>query len=475
MRICMILEGCYPYVRGGVSAWMHGYIQAMPQHDFVLWVIGAESKNKGLFKYELPANVVEVHEVFLDDALNMPMEKFQHTKFSSEEIDSHKKLFACENPDWWVLFRMYNVKKTSIFSFLMSEEFLKFMITLCKEKYPYVSFAELFHTLRSMILPSLYLMRQEIPEADIYHATSTGYGGLLGVMASCIKKRPFIVTEHGIYTREREEELLRAKWVKPYFKHHWINLFYMLANCAYDNAQNVTSLFHRAKEIQEELGCDPIKQRVIGNGIHYKPFSNIPDKIPDGFIDIAAIVRIHPIKDIKTMIYAFFEVKSRVPNVRLHILGDTDDEEYRDECVDLVQKLGVKDLMFVGNTNVVKYLEKIDFTILTSISEGQPLSVLESMAAKRPCITTDVGCCRELIEGIEIDKLGRAGVCVPPMHSQAIANAIELLCKREDLRFEMGEIGRQRVLNNYLHSMMIENYTNNYKEVLEQWQALDLN
>ena len=51
--------------------------------------------------------------------------------------------------------------------------------------------------------------------------------------------------------------------------------------------------------------------------------------------------------------------------------------------------------------DIVKYMEKLDFTILTSISEGQPLSVLESFAARRPCVTTDVGCCRELLEGKE--------------------------------------------------------------------------
>ena len=67
----MILEGCYPYVRGGVSSWMHEYIQGMPEHEFVLWVIGAKAEDKGKFKYELPRNVAEIHEVFLDDALRL--------------------------------------------------------------------------------------------------------------------------------------------------------------------------------------------------------------------------------------------------------------------------------------------------------------------------------------------------------------------------------------------------------------------
>ena len=62
MRICLVLEGCYPYVHGGVSTWMHGYIQAMPEHEFVLWVIGAHAADRGKFVYELPSNVVEVRE-----------------------------------------------------------------------------------------------------------------------------------------------------------------------------------------------------------------------------------------------------------------------------------------------------------------------------------------------------------------------------------------------------------------------------
>lgn len=47
MRICLILEGCYPYVHGGVSTWMHQYIKEMKEHEFVLWVIGAHAEDKG--------------------------------------------------------------------------------------------------------------------------------------------------------------------------------------------------------------------------------------------------------------------------------------------------------------------------------------------------------------------------------------------------------------------------------------------
>lgn len=211
------------------------------------------------------------------------------------------------------------------------------------------------------------------------------------------------------------------------------------------------------------------------NGIRCEKFVSIPLKPEDGYVDIGAVVRIAPIKDIKTLIYAFLELKTRVPQARLHVLGDTDDEEYRRECVDLIAQLAVKDLYLVGNTNVPEYLRKLDFTVLSSISEGQPLAVLESLAARRPCVTTDVGCCRDLLEGTNYDALGRAGLCEPPMHPQALANAMELLCVRRDLRLEMGEVGQKRVLAQFLHADMIRRYQENYREVMDEWQALALN
>lgn len=84
--------------------------------------------------------------------------------------------------------------------------------------YPYTPFADAFHTMRSMLLPVLYLMGSEVPKADVYHAICTGYGGLLACLGGHVYKKKVLLTEHGIYTREREEEIIRAKWVQPAFK-----------------------------------------------------------------------------------------------------------------------------------------------------------------------------------------------------------------------------------------------------------------
>lgn len=68
-----------------------------------------------------------------------------------------------------------------------------------------------------------------------------------------------LLTEHGIYTREREEEIIRADWVVPSFKDRWIRFFYLLSEEIYRRAFRVTSLFHNARKTQVDMGCDADK------------------------------------------------------------------------------------------------------------------------------------------------------------------------------------------------------------------------
>lgn len=469
MRICLVLEGSYPYVHGGVSTWIHQYITNMKEHEFVLWVIGAEARDRGRFVYELPENVVQVQELFLDDALKIKEKKEKWTELGDREAEALRRLMDCGRPEWEVLFELFQKKKLNPMTVLKSETFLKILTDICLEQYPYATFADTFHTVRSMLLPVLYLMGGTIPEAEVYHAISTGYGGLLASMGSWRYERPLLLTEHGIYTREREEEIIRCQWAKPPYKKQWIRFFYMLSDLIYSRAIRVTSLFTNAMQIQMDIGCRMEQCRVIENGVAYERFARIPLKEEDGWVDIGAVVRLAPIKDIKTMIYAFYELSARVPNVRLHILGGVDDEEYAQECYDIVEQTEMKNILFTGRVNIVEYMEKLDFTILTSISEGQPLSVLESFAAGRPCVTTDVGCCRELLEGNEEDTLGLAGYCVPPMYRKGLADAMEKMCQSRSRRIRMGEVGKERVSRYYRDGKMMEKYRQLYQEIEETY------
>ena len=451
---------------------MHQYINEMPEHEFVLWVIGAKAEDRDRFVYQLPANVVEVQQVFLDDALRVRSSGLFGYRFGEAEKEAHRKLINSDRPDWNLLFELYQVKKINPISYLKSESFLQTLTETCQRDFPFIAFSDAFHSTRSRLLPVLYLMGTRIPKADCYHTICTGYGGLLAAMGAHIHKKPLLLTEHGIYTREREEEIIRAKWVARAFKPHWISFFYMLSHLVYSRAFRVTALFTRAMQTQIDMGCAPEKCRVIENGISYERFCKIPLKEDDGIVDIGAVVRMAPIKDIKTMIYAFFELSCRRDDVRLHIMGGVDDQEYADECYALVKQLNLEDkIIFTGRVDVIAYFEKLDFTLLTSISEGQPLSVLESFAARRPCVTTDVGCCNELLEGKPGDSLGKAGFYVPPMQRSKLADAMERLCESRELRLRMGEIGQRRVYEYYRYSIMLTKYRDLYKEVETQWQA----
>lgn len=467
MRICLILEGCYPYVNGGVSSWMHQYIKEMTEHEFVLVTLGASSKDRGKFKYQLAENVVEIKEIFLDEVDDLDEVQMELTRnLSDREKEALKKLIACKSPDWDVLFDLFHGGRLHPLAFLQSQVFLDLLTGIVEESHRHQAFAEFFHSTRSMLLPVFYLMSQDMPQADIYHSIATGYAGLLASLGSYLCQKPLLLTEHGIYTREREEEILRSDWVLPTMKKHWVQFFYMMSNLIYDRADRVTSLYTEAKFIQEEVGCNLEKCQVISNGIHYDSFAKIPLKKEDGWIDIGAVVRIAPIKDIKTMLYVFFELSQRMPKIRMHILGAVDDEAYNRECLQLMKRLNIKNVVFTGQVDVISYMEKLDFTILTSISEAQPLSVIESMAARRPCVTTDVGCCRELLEGGKDDLLGSAGYCVPPTYRVGLTHAMEKMCSSRQLREKMGEIGQKRAKTYYKYEKMIEQYRNLYLEVV---------
>ncbi|MBP2623650.1 GT4 family glycosyltransferase PelF [Streptococcus oricebi] len=471
MKICLVLEGSYPYVHGGVSTWAHQYITEMKEHEFVIWAIGAKKKKQGEFVYDLPSNVIDVHEVFLDD-LSAPEKTANAQKPITEvEYEALYQLVSGGRPEWAIIFQLFQTGKLTPDSFLESEEFFAIIKRMCSERYALTPLADVFHTMRSMLFPLLCLLCKQAPEADVYHAISTGYGGVLATLGSYVHQKPLLLTEHGIYTREREEELIRSDWVLPSMKQQWIEFFYVLSDAIYSRADRITSLFTKAREIQIDIGCEPYKCQVISNGIDFDGFSKIPLKKADGWVDIGAIIRMAPIKDVKTLIYAFYEVSSRLPKVRLHIMGGIDDQEYADECFSLAKKLQLDNLIFTGRVDIKAYMEKLDFTILTSISEGQPLSVLESMAAGRPCVTTDVGCCKELLEGRADDELGLAGYCVPPTYRKGLAEAMIDMCQQDQIRTQMGVVAKERVKLNYQYPQMIQQYRQLYKEYDPQWQV----
>jgi len=468
MRICFFSEGSYPHVPGGVSSWMNTMIRSFPEHEFIVYAVGAEKKMRGQYAYEIPENLIEIHEIFLDELQFVDQRKRRRNfHVSQAQHDEIVRLIRGETFDWDIVFSFFEYfKQNDVGEFFLSRTFFNIIKEVYIEDFPFTPFTEFVWTMRSMYLPLFFLLSNKFPEADIYHSVSGGYGGILASYASFLNKKPFILSEHGIYTREREEEIIRADWVKDYYKDIWIKYFYNFSRCAYNHATKVTSLFSTNQELQIGLGCPEHKISIIPNGVVLDRFTEVVDERREGEVNIGAIVRVVPIKDIKTLLQAYKIVKREVPKASLYIMGPIEEsEEYYEECLQMAKYLELEDVYFTGRVDVIDYLKFMDFMVLTSISEGQPLAVMEGMAAKKAHVTTNVGACKELLFGIQ-DHCGPAGIVEYVMDHVGLANSMIHLAKNPKLAEEMGKNGFNRIKKYYQKHDFIEQYRALYLEVV---------
>ena len=150
-----------------------------------------------------------------------------------------------------------------------------------KIQYPNIVFSDFLWTLRSIYLPLFFVMKTEVPYADLYHCVATGYAGVLGCMAKHFHGSGLLISEHGIYTREREEELIKATWVEGIYKNIWIEQFKKMSRLAYQRADLVTCLYDHARSLQIELGCPREKIRITPNGINTQRLADLAGKSED--------------------------------------------------------------------------------------------------------------------------------------------------------------------------------------------------
>jgi polysaccharide biosynthesis protein PelF len=481
MRICIIAEGSYPYVAGGVSGWIQMLLERFTEHEFVIWSIATSRAEMSELKYTLPENVKAIKTIYLNDIkfhtqhANLRLTKAEHEALKSLVMEE-----AHQDIQWEPVLELIKNRKSQLVDVLMSHDFYGIAVELYTKEYSRTIFNDFLWNLRSMYFPLLSTLVDDIPQADIYHSASTGYAGLLGSVASYIHAKPLIVTEHGIYTREREEEIIKSDWVVGDFKKNWIRFFYRLSSIAYQQATHVIALFETNRALQIEMGCPEAKTSIIPNGVdvtHYSshlyeedPKAGISFKrAKPSMIRIGATVRIVPIKDIKTMILAFDAALAKVGNLELVILGPTEeDPAYYQEVLSLIKELHLKNVSILGRVNVKQYLPTFDLMVLTSISEGQPLAVLEGMAAGIPQICTNVGGCKELLYGMSDDQLGHCGIIVPVMDIDAIASAIEVLATDQTLRQHMGQVGHLRVTETYQKKDFLNHYAALYASTFGQ-------
>jgi glycosyltransferase involved in cell wall biosynthesis len=162
-------------------------------------------------------------------------------------------------------------------------------------------------------------------------------------------------------------------------------------------------------------------------------------------------------------------LRQRVPDVVAILIGPEDeDTEYAAGCRSLVAQLGIESsVRFLGRVPDVKeYLRQADVIALTSISEAQPIALLEAAATGLPAVTTDVGSCREIIEGFDDDPVrGRGGYVVEACNPQGIANALGDILLDQELRLEMGQVMQRRIGHLYDKERIRRIYEDLYLEL----------
>lgn len=235
MRVCIVAEGCYPFVVGGVSSWIHSMIRLFPNTEFVILAIAANRSLRGKYAYELPENVSEVYELYLQD-VDWSKKHRRRQRLKKEQYRALRSLILDQDVQWNVLFDLFQKNDVSLNDILMGEDFLHAVTDCYNLKYSQLVFSDFLWTMRSIYLPLFIIFQMELPKADLYHCVATGYAGVLGSMAKHIYGSRLLVSEHGIYTREREEELIKAKWVNGIYKNIWIDQFRKMSKLAYRKA-----------------------------------------------------------------------------------------------------------------------------------------------------------------------------------------------------------------------------------------------
>ncbi len=494
--ITLLLEGTYPFVRGGVSGWVHQLIEGLPQYTFALIFLGSRKKDYDEPKYILPDNVVHLECHYLWDLFSLSEPKA--CKGNNEYILKSRKLHdwfrnPCSNFDEAEV-RKLLVSLGQLSGFTMEEFFYSVAtwqhICECYDEYDADnSFIDYIWAIKAMHAPLFRLAsiaHQFTYRTGTFHTLSTGFAGFLGVLLHYITTRPLILTEHGIYTKERKIDL-QSLFIK---EHHdllsdaqymgmqyqeilWVRYFESLGRLIYKASNPIISLYEKNRERQITDGADHNRTKVIPNGMEIERFLPIraqrPEETP---LVIGLIGRIVPIKDIKTFIRAMPTILSQLPGAEGWLIGpDDEDKEYAQECRDLVLELALEEnVHFLGFQKISDVLPRLGVLVLTSISEAFPLVILEAYASGLPIVATDVGACREIIEGKndEDRALGCAGIVVPIANPEAIAKAVITLLTDKNRWHLAKNAGIQRVENYYTQSRMLDDYKTIYDQALTQ-------
>lgn len=202
------------------------------------------------------------------------------------------------------------------------------------------------------------------------------------------------------------------------------------------------------------------KIRTIINGVELAPYLSLArDGTDDGPIVFGHVGRLSTIKNQSMLINAFDRVHKKLPQTRLVIAGDG---PLRSELEEQARSLGIaSNITFLGyQSDIAAVLFEFDIFLLSSVSEGTPLVVIEAMAAGCPVIATDVGGLSEMIEDQQ------SGMLVPSEGVNSLADRMLELAGDKEQRNRLGKRGREIAKTRYSLHRMVRDYCKIYETML---------
>lgn len=479
--ICLVVEGSYPYVTGGVSSWLQWLMENLKEFSFSIVAFIAEAKDAKKRKYAFPENVVSYQEYVIFDyaeiegATPLRISKKQWRILSDQLFQLMKDWRAGDVSEQSLSFLRKVIYRQSpnIFKNFLEDEAAFALLTRIYENFRgEAGFVKYFYNFRNihLILFRLLTIIPKLPEASIYHSPSTGYAGMVACLRSMVDNHKSIITEHGIYLQEREMELLKSDWLDdPYLKDMWIESFSAICRWQYSYSDRIITLFEGNKQLEVEYGAKEDRIKVVPNGIDIERFKGA--RHPRCASDpktVGLVGRVDSVKDVKTFIQAMSMIKTDYPRVNGLVIGPTDDQpEYYKECIELINLLNLNEwITFTGRADVLDYYRQMDILLLTSIKEAMPLVVMEAMASGIPVVATDVGACRELLFGAG-DDIGPAGIVTRIMDADEIAKATVRLCSDQETANRFAQNGIRRIEKFYREELIIDQYRKIYSEEID--------
>ncbi|MBL8210048.1 MAG: glycosyltransferase family 4 protein [Bryobacterales bacterium] len=287
--------------------------------------------------------------------------------------------------------------------------------------------------------------------------THTTKAGFVGRIAAWMANVPIVLhTVHGFAFHEASPP------AKVNF-YRWMERFAALF------CRKIITVSHFHREWAERLGiADDSKLIAIPNGIP-EPAIVTAQRIREirsawnvGPAEVAIFTggRLAPEKGIEDLVDAI-ALLPESSRPKLVLAGDG---ELRPQLEARAASRGVRDrVMFLGfQKNVSELLEAADLVVLPTWREGLSISLLEAMAQSRPIITTNIG------PNLEATDNGRVASLVPPGRADMLAKAIAELAGDAKKRKDLGRAARQRYLENYTQSQMLDAYYGVYTQLLKE-------